>query len=275
MLRIESWNYRLLTTCLDLANRDRRAIEEAARRQDTEDGGALEPTGGADPVRELQHPLQIDALGALGTLGMGIRNGIRRLAGDYVNAERERPAPLITAPNQHEPAHRNVRGPGTGPGLGLDLARANPTVGLYSTARAAQTHPLPLDIQVPALPAPLQLDPAIPTTPHRSNFLTSSQQAHVELYISGVDIDDPEPAVEVPFQQQTAIDDEPPASPAILNQTRLARSNSERLPRPTGKVQKPNASGSASGKARRGSVAGVLLPLDTPAKQQPVVGEIQ
>jgi hypothetical protein len=111
----------------------------------------------------------------------------------------------------HDQMRPNVRGLlNTGPGLGLGL-RTNRASAFYGAATRGTPAVVPQSTNVQAGPAwdsPLvQPEARRPLaglmqvqTAHRSNFLTDSQQANVERYLEAVDLEDPEPAVEAPFQ---------------------------------------------------------------------------
>jgi len=169
---------------------------------------------------------------------------------------------------------QNMRGLlNTGPGLGLGLARVNGAAAFYGAAAAGRPAP------PQAAPVNAQAPPPRLAAP-RSNFLTASQQAHVERYIADVDLEDAEPAVESPFQQAAGTDDEEPAA-VVPNQTPMRRSNTERAaPRPTEYVRPPRSSSATrkssdvggSGRAGFGLSGIGLSTLDTTGVRQLVGG---
>ena len=229
-----------------------RQDEEVARRLAREPG-----PGGEDLAREyyeLPPALQIDPLAALGTLGLGLRNGIRRLAADYVAG----------APEPRAHLERRRGGAVAGPGLGLGLARV--TGGAAAFYGAAAPRPAPAQAAAVnaeanhAAPAPAPRRqpvhvPALQRAPPRSNFLTESQQANVERYLAELDLDDAEPAVEVPFNQQASADDVESVASAV-GAPQLRRSNTERASRRTGHGSRASGSGNGSSVARRESDVG-------------------
>jgi len=272
--------------------RDRLRAGNAIRRLGQ--GGAAGPAGN-DLAQALDGIPAVDPFAALGALGLGLRNGIRRLAAGNaepierpVAPDRRRTDPLPQAAGPAGPARnddreqmrQNMRGLlNTGPGLGLGLARVNGTAAFYGAAAAGRPAPpqaAPVNVQAP--PPRLQAqDPAPQLAAPRSNFLTASQQAHVERYIAAVDLEDPEPAVESPFQQAAAGSDDGRAAAAVPNQTQMRRANTERTaPRQTEYVRPPRSSSAtrSGGNGRAGlGLAGIgLRTLDTTAVQQLVGG---
>lgn len=195
-----------------------------------------------------------------------------------------------------EPRRQNAGGlRNTGPGLGLGLARVNGGAGGGARGAAAfyAARPGPAagvfnEQARPGAPAPPPPPPPpppphpglqrqavqarpVPHVPPRSNFLTESQQAHVERYLSELDLEDAEPGVETPFQQQPATD----KSAAAVVATQARRSSGERAPRRTEQVSHTARAGRASDVAGRAGLglAGLaeigLRALDV---QQLVVG---
>ncbi|KAF8535845.1 hypothetical protein BDD12DRAFT_323583 [Trichophaea hybrida] len=112
---VPDWNAREPVLPPQVADRPQRGNRREQLREDEEVARriAREMGPGEDLAREY-YELPIDPLAALGTLGLGLRNGIRRLAADYVVGAQE-PRPHL---------ERRRGGAVAGPGLGLGLARA-------------------------------------------------------------------------------------------------------------------------------------------------------
>lgn len=280
----------------------RLAREEVARRLARDMGGPAADL--AREHRELPPALQIDPLAAVGTLGLGLRNGIRQLAANYVAPERGAPhyqeAEAEAANAQHEQGRQTAGGLlNAGPGLGLGLARVSGGAGggaggaaAFYAAAAARPGPgvqIFIEQDRPGAPAPPPPSPSPPPPPHpglqrqavqaravprvppRSNFLTESQQAHVERYLSELDLEGAEPGVETPFQQQPAADN--PAAAVVAAQTR--RPSVERVARRTEQASHRTKGSDVAGRAGLGlaGLAGIgLRALDATGVQQLVVG---
>jgi hypothetical protein len=221
-----------------------RIDEEVARRLARAAGVAAPGEANEDLARE---PAQLDPLGALGTLGLGVRIGIQRLAADYIieAARAERPAPTIR--RRTEPI------PPAAPGL----ARVNAFYGAAARPAPAQVAPVVVQASPPPVRNHSVHAPGVPLAAPRSNFLTASQQANVERYIAAVDLDGPEPAVGSPFHQ-LALDendtDRPSSSVvAVAGRPALRRSNTDRPQRQVEYVHRSRVDNAAENGGRRTS----------------------
>jgi hypothetical protein len=253
-------------------NREQLREDEAMARQLAREINPLE----AAPVAR-DYPL--DALAALGTLGLGLRNGIRRLAAAATDPAPARPRSEPEPEPEPEPGHRrqNTRHGllNIGPGLGLGLARtgAPPFYG-------ARTAAAPAEARIPAEEG---------AAAFRSNFLTNSQQNNIERYLANVDLEGAEPAVETPFRQEEEEgrgneDEDEGQRPAPERRSTepppARRSNTSAAPPPPPPPRRSTTESRArrretdGGRGGRGlSLAGLgLRALDMPGMEQLVVG---
>lgn len=190
-----------------------------------------------------------DPFAALGTLGAGLRNGIRRLAADVEAARPERPAPLERRRTEPLPGAALGRGPGLG------LARGNGA----AASRGATARPVAVTVEVQPPPPPA---------------VHSQTQANVERYIAAVDLENSEPAVDTPFHQRAADDGEQPAPPVVVVAPRptLRRSNTDRPARQVEYVHRSRAGTGGSGGERRRPTSMGLAGLEISGVPQPVGG---
>jgi hypothetical protein len=97
--------------------------------------------------------------------------------------------------------------PGSGPGVGLGLARhrGGPSASLYPPrAAAGPSNAATVATSVTEVAPVNPRQRTNPSAPPRSSYLTESQQAHMERYIDAVDLVGAEPGVDTPFSQTSA-----------------------------------------------------------------------
>jgi len=193
-----------------------RADEELARRLAQEEGARAPVTPGFSDEYYLPSPLQIDALATLGTIGTGLRNGIRRLAADYVEATQATRAPALApaprVPRLQQPPRverRRTEPPRVRQNRSREEIREN-LVNLLQEAQDLETRPSPVrarteplrpktpQLLLPAPPAPEVAPepapaPAPAPAPLPSRYLSEARQAHIEEYLRNLEIPAPEP----------------------------------------------------------------------------------
>lgn len=194
-----------------------RADEALARRLAQEEGARVPATPGHSDEYYLPSPLQIDALATLGTIGTGLRNGIRRLAADYVEATQAARAPALAlaptparVPRLQQPPRverRRTEPPRVRQNRSREEIREN-LVNLLQEAQDLETRPSPRRVQteppppktpqllLPAPPAPEPVTepaPASAPLPSPSRYLSEARQAHIEEYLRNLEITEPEP----------------------------------------------------------------------------------
>lgn len=221
-----------------------RQDEELARRLAQEEGPL-------SPVNMDEYfppsPIQIDPLAALGTIGSGLRDGIRRIAADYVEtATRATPQPRATPIPRLERATPIPR---------LDRRRTSSMIRTAPRTRSREeirenisnliqeVEELEERSRSPQRPRPTRVETApelrTPRTSQtvlmqsrenspisHSRYLSGAQQAHIEEYLRGIDLEDPEP-VAPPLPSPH----EPLRTYDLSHIPELRRSRTERIPR--------------------------------------------
>jgi hypothetical protein len=185
--------------------------EELARRIAQEEPPATPAAApGYSDEFYLPSPLQIDPLAALGTIGTGLRNGIRRLAAEYVDTARvpqERPPPPPAAPPR-APRRRDTRSREEIRENLVNLIQEVEELGRVlppPPPPPPQSPPSPLPVTIvpppPAPPAPPLPPPSPPTPPPtqpaplpttarpppQRKYLSPARQAAIEEYLRGIE----------------------------------------------------------------------------------------
>lgn len=208
-----------------------RQDEEFARRLAQEERGAPSPEIRSDIFSDeyyLPSPIRIDPLAALGTIGTGLRDGIRRIAADYVETatratpqsrlERRRTGSISRAApraRSREEIRENI---------------SNLIQEVEELAKRSRSPQRPRPTRVETSPdaraASVVMESRERSSIAPSRYLSGAQQAHIQEYLRGIDLEDPEPvAPPLPSPHMSSSRTYEPAFPE------LRRSRTERIPR--------------------------------------------
>lgn len=207
-----------------------RQDEELARRLELEDAGAPSPTTVRGDIFSdeyyLPSPIQIDPLAALGTIGSGLRDGIRRIAADYVEtATRATPQPRLERRRTASVSRATPRARSREE-IRENISNLIQEVEELSGRSRSPQRPRYIRAETaPEVRTPALMEPRERSSVGPSRYLSGAQQALIQDYLRGIDLEDPEPVAP------------PLPSPHISSQSyepafpELRRSRTERLPR--------------------------------------------
>lgn len=206
-----------------------REDEEFARQLAQEERGALSPEIRGDIFSDeyyLPSPIRIDPLAALGTIGNGLRDGIRRIAADYVETA-TRATPQSRLERRRTGSVSRVA-PRTRSREEIRENISNLIQEVEELAKRSRSPQRPRPTRAETAPeraVSVVMEPRERSSIAPSRYLSGAQQAHIQEYLRGIDLEDPEPVappLPSPHMSSRAYE---PAFPE------LRRSRTERIPR--------------------------------------------
>lgn len=208
-----------------------RQDEDFARRLAQEERGVPSPAIRSDIFSDeyyLPSPIRIDPLAALGTIGSGLRDGIRRIAADYVETA-TRATPQSRLERRRTGSVSRVA-PRTRSREEIRENISNLIQEVEELAKRSRSPQRPRFARVETAPeartASVIMEPRERSSIAPSRYLSGAQQAHIQEYLRGIDLEDPEPvAPPLPSPHMSSSRSYEPAFPE------LRRSRTERIPR--------------------------------------------